>query len=73
MDMWCLRGVPVRIPWHHSDTFDYLGLQPFADHLYEEDAWMFADTYPLICDYRGEDTYSADTATHAGLECAGAR
>ena len=50
-----------------SDTFDYLSWAfNFADHLYEEDAWMFAtETYPLICDYRGEDTYSADTAYNA--------
>ena len=44
-----------------SDTFDYLSWAfNFADHLYEEDAWMFRpENYPLICDYRGSDMTTA--------------
>lgn len=47
-----------------SDTFDYLSWAfNFADHLYEEDAWMFKpETYPLICDYRGNIDDFKDTA-----------
>ena len=50
-----------------GEVFDYLSwVYNYADRLYEEDAWMFrSENYPLICDYRGDDMTTANTAYNA--------
>lgn len=49
------------------DVFDYLAwAYDFTKRQYESDAWMFKpETYPLLCDYRDNDTYDDGTAYNA--------
>lgn len=48
-------------------VWDYLAwAYDFTKRQYESDAWMFKpETYPLLCDYRGNDTYDDGTAYNA--------